>query len=59
MDDTTLAQDLDRLALNSGEAPQKPGDTYQKVPGYFYFLQFTKILAKLTESSSPLEGEQA
>jgi len=27
MGDTTLAQDLDRLTLNSGEAPQKPGDT--------------------------------
>lgn len=27
MGDTTLAQDLDRLTLNSGETPQKPGDT--------------------------------
>ena len=27
MDDTKLAQDLDRLTLNSGETPQKPGDT--------------------------------
>ena len=27
MGDITLAQDLDRLTLNSGETPQKPGDT--------------------------------
>ena len=27
MGDTTLAQDLDRLTLNSGETLQKPGDT--------------------------------